>query len=88
MSLIEDVEELSSVEDFFEHFEVEYDESLVEHSRVKLLSLFNRNLEECSEPLQWENYQDSLSKAYCLLKHGVSVPLKGSACSSCQSDCS
>lgn len=88
MNLIEEVEELSSVEDFFEHFEVEYDENLVEHSRVQLLTLFNRNIAEYSEPLQWQNYKDSLSKAYCLLKHGVTVPLKGSPCTTCKSECS
>lgn len=87
MSLIEEVEELTSVEDFFEHFEVEYDEYLVQRNRVQLLTLFNRHIAEFEEPLQWQNYQDSLSKAYCLMKHGVKVPLNGSPCTNCQSDC-
>ena len=87
MKLIEDIDELISVEDFFEHFDVEYDDNLVEHNRVQLLTLFNHHLAEYSEPLLWQHYQDSLTKAYCLLRHGVTAPLKGSACTTCKKEC-
>ncbi|MEI6894294.1 MAG: nitrogenase-stabilizing/protective protein NifW [Colwellia sp.] len=87
MTLSEQVEELSSVEDFFELFEVEFDENVIRPSRVKLLTLFNKSLAEYSEPLLWENYKGALSKAYCLLQHGVVVPLKGAGCANCHSEC-
>lgn len=87
MTLSEEIEDLTSVEDFFEHFDVDYDEGVMQHSRVKLLTLFNRSLAEYDEPLLRENYQGALSKAYCLLQHGVVVELSAGRCESCNSSC-
>lgn len=87
MSLDEEIEELTSVEDFFEHFDVGYDEDFMQHNRVKLLSLFNRSLAEYDEPLDRDSYQGALKKAYCLLQHGVVVELSASRCDSCSSEC-
>lgn len=87
MTLNDQVEELTSVEDFFELFDVEFDTGLVQHGRVKLLTLFNRNLAQYNEPFTFDDYKAALSKAYCLLQRGVVVPLMGSACSTCTSEC-
>lgn len=87
MTLAEQVQSLTSLEEFFELFEVEYNAELITHGRVKLASLFKRNLTQFPEPILWEQYQAALSKAYCLLQSGVSVPLSASACASCKSKC-
>lgn len=87
MNLADEVEELESAESFFEFFKVDYDPELIRHSRIQLLKLFNKNLVTYQEPIEWKEYREALTKAYCLLKRGVIVPLAESSCTTCQSDC-
>lgn len=87
MNLADELAELDSIESFFVLFNVDYDENVVKKSRIQLLKLFNKVLEEYQAPIEYLQYQAALSKAYCLLKHGVSVPLAESNCSTCNSDC-
>lgn len=39
--------------------------------------------ETTTSKLSWQHYQDALSKAYCLLKHGVRPEFAASKCGSC-----
>ena len=87
MNLAEQIEKLDSAESFFTLFEVTYDPEVIECRRIQLLKLFNRNLIFYKEPIAWAEYQEALSKAYCLLQRGETIPLAESSCSSCQSDC-
>jgi hypothetical protein len=66
---------------------VSYDPEVIKHRRIQLLKLFNKNLICYQEPIAWAEYQQALSKAYCLLLRGETMPLAESSCASCQSDC-
>lgn len=83
MNLAEQLEELDSAESFLNLFEVDFDPEVILHRRVQLLRLFHKNLAGYQEPIEWQDYQQALSKAYCLLKRGESLALAESACGSC-----
>lgn len=87
MNLAKQLEELDSIESFFTLFKVDYDESFIANSRIQLLKLFHKKLSEYQAPVEYFQYQEALTKAYCLLQRGVSIPLAASACHSCKSDC-
>lgn len=87
MDLEAKIAELDGVEDFFELFEVAYDEEFIQHNRIHLLKLFHKNLAPYEVPISWDNYKAALSKAYCLLERGVKLPLAASSCANCESDC-
>jgi len=88
MNLAEQLEDLDSIESFFTLFNVEYDERFITNSRIQLLKLFHQKLSEYQTPVEYYQYQEALTKAYCLLQRGVSIPLAASACHSCKSECS
>ncbi|MGL1959285.1 MAG: nitrogenase-stabilizing/protective protein NifW [Colwellia sp.] len=83
MNLAEQLEELDSAESFLNLFKVDFDPDIIMHRRIELLRLFHKNLTAYQEPLQWNEYQQALSQAYCLLKRGEKMALAGSACGSC-----
>ena len=70
MSLAEDLEELSSAEDFLDYFEVEYSQSVVHVNRLHILQRFNEYLEVAkdkfpeSEQAQRDIYKKLLERAY------------------------
>ena len=88
MNLADELADLESIEEFFILLNVDYDEDLIKKNRIQLLKLFHKALEEHQAPVEFLQYQAALSKAYCLFKHGVSVPLAESNCSTCNTDCS
>ena len=86
MNLMQELEELDCAEEFFELLQVPYEADVINNKRVPLLQLFHQLLEQYSAP-NLADYQAALTKAYCLLKHGVRVELAASTCASCASEC-
>ena len=70
MSLEDDLEELSSAEDFLNYFQVEYEPSIVHVNRLHILQRFNEYLEKAkdvfpeSEDAQRDVYKKLLQRAY------------------------
>jgi len=70
LTLEEEMEELSSAEDFLDYFQVEYEQSIVHVNRLHILQRFNEYLEKSgdvfpeSEQAQREVYKKLLQRAY------------------------
>jgi len=70
LSLEEEMEELSSAEDFLDYFNIEYAPSVVHVNRLHILQRFNEYLEKASavfpeaEQAQREVYKKLLQRAY------------------------
>ena len=68
--LEDDLEELSSAEDFLQYFEVEYDQSVVHVNRLHILQRFHNYLSEAEDGMpeyeeeKREVYKQLLQKAY------------------------
>jgi nitrogenase-stabilizing/protective protein len=68
--LEDDLEELSSAEDFLQYFEVEYDQKVVHVNRLHILQRFHNYLSEAEdgmpeyEEAKREVYKQLLEKAY------------------------
>jgi nitrogenase-stabilizing/protective protein len=52
MSLQDDLEELSSAEDFLNYFGLEYDQSVVHVNRLHILQRYNQYLEQAKDTLE------------------------------------
>jgi nitrogenase-stabilizing/protective protein len=68
-TLTEDLESLSSAEEFLEYFEVPYDPALVRVKRLHILQRFHDYLEDPSlersgEAFDWSDYRALLMQAY------------------------
>lgn len=87
MELDELLEDLDSAESFLQAFNVEYEADVIKHNRVQLLRLFRQNLDWLDREPTWDDYQSSLSKAYCLLQRGEVVELNANPCGECKKDC-
>ncbi|TCS38864.1 nitrogenase-stabilizing/protective protein NifW [Reinekea marinisedimentorum] len=86
MNLTEQLEELDCAEDFFDLLQVDYEPAVILNKRVPLLRLFHQALADFEAP-ELKDYQAALSKAYCLLKHGVRADFAASKCATCSSEC-
>lgn len=73
-SLEDDLEELSSAEDFLQYFEIEYDPSVVHVNRLHIMQRFHDYLNDSQDVMQnYEGndeamaagYRTLLAKAYC-----------------------
>lgn len=70
LTMEEEMEELSSAEDFLDYFEVEYDPSVVHVNRLHILQRYNEYLEKASDMLpesedaQRDVYKKLLQRAY------------------------
>ena len=80
----EDMEDLDSIESFFQYFGIDYDPAVITHQRIHLLRLFNHNLQTFSAPLTDDHYRTALNKAYCLLKSDQKLAFNEPACGSCK----
>lgn len=80
------IEQLDSAEAFLHFFEVPYDADFLRPRRVQLLRLFHGVLNRRPSPLSWQDYQEALRRAYCLLQKGVLASLNVPACATCK-DC-
>ena len=79
----EEIDELQSMEDFFDYFGVGYDVDIMQKQRVPLLRLFQAMLATNEQVHTYRSYQQALVKAYCGVIKGDSVPGLEIRCGGC-----
>lgn len=85
--LIEDLEQLESVEDFLEYFSIDYDSQIVQSKHIPLLRLCRQLLTAKKASDKYEDYRSALLMAYGQITLGRLPTVNQSACASCQLDC-
>ncbi|MFB9134932.1 nitrogenase-stabilizing/protective protein NifW [Vibrio sp. AK197] len=83
---LETIDDLLSIEDFFDYFGVGYDPKIMNKQRVPLLRLFQAMLPDDGHALTYRQYQQALIKAYCGAIKGDSAPALAMRCGGCH-DC-
>ncbi|MDV6249952.1 nitrogenase-stabilizing/protective protein NifW [Vibrio sp. EA2] len=86
-ALIEDLEQLESVEDFLDYFAIEYSRQVVQSKHIPLLRLCRQLLTAKKATDSYDDYRDALSTAYGQIARGRLPTVNQSACATCQSDC-
>ncbi|SDH51542.1 Nitrogen fixation protein NifW [Vibrio xiamenensis] len=79
----DDIDDLLSIEDFFDYFGVGYDVDIMQKQRVPLLRLFQAMLPDDEQGRTYRSYQQALVKAYCGVVKGDSVPALEMRCGGC-----
>ncbi|GEK13120.1 nitrogenase-stabilizing/protective protein NifW [Aliivibrio fischeri] len=72
----------TSIEQAFEHFEIEFDSKFINEYRVPLMKRFNGNL-ILAKPDDWFSARRALKNAYCKIQRGRLDPHTRSACRGC-----
>lgn len=86
-ALIDDLEQLESVEDFLDYFAIDYSSQVVQSKHIPLLRLCRQLLTAKKATDNYDDYRDALSTAYGQIAQGRLPTLNQSACATCQLEC-